>query len=181
MRARALRLLPGAQPMIIPSNFKGVSALRGIAAATSSIAEVYSGSSTGNGNSSTLGAPAKQPVNLTHPSSCWLPAPPTRCNDGQRAGRSLRHAAPEHAMRQYSSSAGTARPTLKTQLRELYKRVHPDRFQDHPVAQVCRSSNGQGRLTTLQSASELHWTCTRRQRTRSHSRCFRSIWQPLVR
>ena len=41
--------------------------------------------------------------------------------------------APEQ--RKFASSAGV-NPTLKTQLRELYKRVHPDQFQDHPEAQV---------------------------------------------
>lgn len=35
----------------------------------------------------------------------------------------------------FASSPGNS-PSLKTQLRELYKRVHPDQFQDHPEAQV---------------------------------------------
>lgn len=35
----------------------------------------------------------------------------------------------------FGSSQGGA-PPLKTQLRELYKRVHPDQFQDHPEAQA---------------------------------------------
>ena len=40
--------------------------------------------------------------------------------------------------RYFASSPGNS-PSLKTQLRELYKRVHPDQFQDHPEAQVIKS------------------------------------------
>lgn len=34
----------------------------------------------------------------------------------------------------YSTQGHAPLPTLKAQLRELYKRIHPDTFHDHPEA-----------------------------------------------
>ena len=68
----------------------------------------------------------------------WLPAPFAGCggspvSEPALAGCRTGHT---HYLRRFSSKASSGRPTLKTQIRELYKRVHPDRFQDHPEAQV---------------------------------------------
>jgi len=142
MRGRAVRLLPGAQPVLISSCCRDVRAVSDMVAATVT-AEDGSGSGSSNSNTSTMRQPLEQPHSVAHP-SWWLPAPPPRCVGGQWAGAMLRHAAPERTSRHYSSSASNPRPTLKAQLRELYKRVHPDRFQDHPAAQVCKRTSGQG-------------------------------------
>lgn len=39
-----------------------------------------------------------------------------------------------HAERGYATQGTTAAPALKVQLRELYKRIHPDRFHGFPPA-----------------------------------------------
>ena len=71
-------------------------------------------------------------------SSGWLPAPPAACGPRPAPEATSVRFRMGHMdrPRAFSSSSSRDRPTLKTQIRELYKRVHPDRFQDHPEAQV---------------------------------------------
>ena len=131
MRRRVLATLSAAQPCTIVS-CPGV----GAPAIVTTVV-------TGDGvvDSSTVGAAERQPDNLAH-FSRWLPAPDTSRGGGQGPRQTLRHLCVGQTLRQFSSARGD-RPTLKTQLRELYKRVHPDKFQDHPVEQASLGSGVQ--------------------------------------
>ena len=86
-------------------------------------------------DSSAYVAAAQQHGRLTQP-LWWLPAPCTSCKSQQGPKKAQWQTLLRQPAQTFSSSAGGDRPSFKTQIRELYKRVHPDRFQDHPEAQV---------------------------------------------
>ena len=44
------------------------------------------------------------------------------------------HSVSAGSQRRWAASEAGPKPELKLQLRELYKRVHPDLFHDHPLA-----------------------------------------------
>ena len=139
MRGRALAMLCAAQPCTISSCPR--------ASAEVGITTVITVDGIGNG---TVRAAARQPSGLAQPMQ-WLPAPSIGRGGGQGPEATLAHVGVGQPLRQFSSSAGGSKPSLKTQIRELYKLVHPDRFQDHPVAQVRWRRNKQDvRVLTAQ-------------------------------
>src|SRR5207244_680809 len=73
-----------------------------------------------------------------------------RCNSLHLRSSQLCHPAGSHSFCTTApSSAPSQPPLLKTQLRKLYLKVHPDLFEEFPIERVSIASASDGMIVTL--------------------------------